>query len=176
MVVASAAEAEYGALFTNAQDAEALRTALSDLGYPQEKTTIICDNSCAVGIANDTVKERRSKAFDSKLHWIRDRVAQGHFAVRWEPGATNMADLLTKAHSAQHHQRVRRFYVDDSNIMVDLSRGCIDQHPPIDPIKVELKYDKSIYQTITGRETNDSSTGSRDGIKSPLTNQLVSSQ
>ena len=33
-----------------------LRLTLADLGYPQtqKSTTIICDNECAVGIANDS--------------------------------------------------------------------------------------------------------------------------
>jgi hypothetical protein len=111
--VASAAEAEYAALFMNSQDAEGLRATLSDLKYPQGATAIVSDNSCAVGIANDNVKQKRSKAFDMRFHWIRDRVRQGHFQVRWEPGLTNLADLLTKAHSAQHHALVRPFYVQD---------------------------------------------------------------
>lgn len=113
VVVGSAAEAEYGALYLNAQDAESLRNTLSDLGYPQGPTPIICDNSCAVGITNNKLKQKRSKAFDMRFHWIRDRVKQGHFIVRWEPGIINLADLLTKAHSAIHHKRIRPFYVSD---------------------------------------------------------------
>ena len=79
--VTSAAEAEYGALFLTGQDTVALRQTLHDLGYPQSPTTIVCDNSCAVGIANDNVKQRRSKAFDLRFHWIRDRIKQGQISV-----------------------------------------------------------------------------------------------
>jgi hypothetical protein len=43
-VVASAFEAEYAAMFMNAQTAESIRSTLADLGYPQNATPIIADN------------------------------------------------------------------------------------------------------------------------------------
>jgi len=113
VTVSSAAEAEYGALFLLGQEAEALRQTLLDLGYPQPPTKIISDNSCAVGVTNNKVKQKRSKAFDMRFHWIRDRVKQRHFQVEWEPGSTNLADFFTKAHSAKHHTAVRTLYVQD---------------------------------------------------------------
>ena len=61
-VMASATEAEVGALFHNAQDACMLRNALEFLGHPQPATPIQTNNSCAKGILNDTVKQRCSKA------------------------------------------------------------------------------------------------------------------
>jgi hypothetical protein len=65
-VVASASEAEYAALFIVGQEAVAATHTLEDLGYPQEATLIICDNECAVGIANRTVKQvhRHEDALD----------------------------------------------------------------------------------------------------------------
>jgi hypothetical protein len=59
-VVASAAEAELGALFHNCQDGIIFRQTLTDLGHPQPKTPVHCDNATAVGIANNTVKRQRS--------------------------------------------------------------------------------------------------------------------
>ena len=53
------------------------------MGYPQPATTIITDNECAQGIANDTVKQRRSKAIDMRFYWIRDRVGKGQFTILW---------------------------------------------------------------------------------------------
>ena len=44
-VCASAAEAEYAALFLNAQQGEKLRQTLHDLGYPQKPTVITNDNA-----------------------------------------------------------------------------------------------------------------------------------
>lgn len=110
-VVSSAAEAEYAALFLVGQTAEGLRNTLADLGYPQKATPLVCDNSCAVGITNNTVKQKRSKAIDMRYHWIRDRVRQGHFSVEWQPGSTNLADFFTKLHTVEHHLAMRRNFV-----------------------------------------------------------------
>jgi hypothetical protein len=75
-VVASAGEAQYAALFAAGQHAASIRTTLSDMGYPQGPTIIMCDNTSAIGIATDSIKQKRSKAIDMRFHWIRDRVRQ----------------------------------------------------------------------------------------------------
>jgi len=109
VVVASAAEAEYAGLFSAGQQAASLRQTLADLGHPQEPTLLLCDNECAVGIANDTVKAKRSKSIDMRYHWVRDRVRQGHFKVQWRRGAHNLADFFTKALPVHEHQRLLPF-------------------------------------------------------------------
>ena len=57
MVLSSAAEAEFGALFHNTKEATPLRTTLEELGHPQPPTPVLVDNSTAVGLANDTVTQ-----------------------------------------------------------------------------------------------------------------------
>jgi hypothetical protein len=57
-VVASAAEAELGLLFRNCQDGIMFRTTLHNLGHPQPRTPVHCDNATAVGIASNTVKRQ----------------------------------------------------------------------------------------------------------------------
>jgi hypothetical protein len=57
-VVASAAEAELGALFLNCKQATFFRLTLEEMGHPQPPTWIHCNNSTAVGIANNTVKQQ----------------------------------------------------------------------------------------------------------------------
>jgi hypothetical protein len=59
-VVASAVEAELGALFHNCQDGIIFRKTLADMGHPQQKTPVHCDNATAVGIANNSIKRQRS--------------------------------------------------------------------------------------------------------------------
>ena len=75
----AASETEYASLYLNAQNAYFERSILSALGYPQPPTHMYADNSAAVGIANDAVKLKRSKAIDMRYHWLRDRVRQGIF-------------------------------------------------------------------------------------------------
>ena len=135
-VMASAAEAELAALFTAAKEATVIRTTLDELGYPQPPTPIQVDNSTADGIANETVKQQRSKAIDMRFYWVRDRIAQNQFHVYWAPGKTNLADYFTKHHSAKHHQDVRKFYLHTSDSLTHLHnvtvppptalRGCVD--------------------------------------------------
>jgi hypothetical protein len=120
-IVGSAAEAEYAGLYTNGQHAEGERQILDALGYPQEATLLVTDNSCAAAIANDDVTQRRSKSMDMRFHWIRDRVRQGHFQVTWRPGNVNLADLFTKDHPTSHFLALRPFYVTDSDDTVSTS-------------------------------------------------------
>ena len=110
-VVSSAAEAELGALFLNAQTNCPIRVALDELGHPQPATPLQTDNNTASGILNDTVKQKRSKAIDMRFYWLRDRSDQGQFHIFWKPGASNRADYFSKHHPASHHQAVRGTYL-----------------------------------------------------------------
>jgi hypothetical protein len=103
-VVASAAEAELGALFHNCQDGIIFRQTLTDLGHPQPKTPIHCDNATAVGIANNTVKRQRLRAMEMRFFWIGDKVAQDMYQVAWHPGQENH-------HIGSHHVAVRPWYL-----------------------------------------------------------------
>jgi hypothetical protein len=110
-VMSSVAEAELGGLFLNAKDGTVLATTLKEMGWPQPPTPIQTDNSCASGIANGTLRQRKSKAMDMRFYWIQDRVKQGHFLVYWRPGSTNLADYFTKHHPTAHHRAIRPTYL-----------------------------------------------------------------
>lgn len=132
-VMSSATEAETGGLFYNCKEATVLRQTLIDMGHPQPATPIQTDNACAAGIANDTVKQRRSKAMDMRFYWVKDRVANGDFIIHWRRGTDNLADYFTKHHSPAHHRLMRSRYIVDLHrplaanaITTRLSRGCVD--------------------------------------------------
>jgi hypothetical protein len=55
-VIASAAEAELGTLFLNCKEGMIFCMTLEELGHPQPKIPIHCNNATIVGIANNTVK------------------------------------------------------------------------------------------------------------------------
>ena len=114
-VVSAASEAELGGLFHNGKEACPIRVCLEELGHPQPATPIKTDNTTADGIANDTVKQKRSKAIDMRFYWIRDRVQQGQFHVCWRKAELNRADYFTKHHSARHHQQMRNVYLHQAN-------------------------------------------------------------
>jgi hypothetical protein len=124
-VLSSAAEAELGALFFNAKDGCSLRTTLIDMGYPQPATPIQADNACAVGIANDTVRQKRSKAIDMRFYWVRDRVKEKQFVVYWQKGSDNDADYFTKHHPPSHHRVKRSRYLHEQDGTSITSRATV---------------------------------------------------
>jgi hypothetical protein len=81
------------------------------MGWPQPTTLVQTDNSTACGIANDNIKQQRSRSIDMRFYWVRDRKQQGHFDIIWHPGKTNLADYYSKHHSAAHHQDMRSTYL-----------------------------------------------------------------
>jgi hypothetical protein len=80
------------------------------MGHPQPATPIVTDNSTASGLANDTVKQKRPKAIDMRFYWIRDRVRQTQFQVRWVKGELNLADYYSKHHPPSHNRNIRSAY------------------------------------------------------------------
>ena len=112
VVVASAAEAKYAAIFMNAQAAAFHRNILHALGHPQPPTIIFSDNTTAIGLSNKTVKPKRAKAMDMRFHWIQDRIAQGQFTVQYREGEHNLADFFTKALPVASHHAVMKFLVN----------------------------------------------------------------
>ena len=110
-IMSSAAESETGGLFKNGQSACPIRVALEEMGHPQQPTRIETDNTTADGIANGTVKAKRTKAMDMRFHWVRDRVKQDQFRVIWKPGKDNYGDYFTKHHPPSHHIKMRPTYL-----------------------------------------------------------------
>ena len=77
--MASAAEAELGALYKCARAMVPLRQALIEMGWPQGKSSIQTDNSTADGVVNNTIVPKRHKSMDLRLHWLCCCAAQGQF-------------------------------------------------------------------------------------------------
>ena len=105
--MSSAAEAEIAGIFTNAKEAVPIRPTLEEMGHPQPPTEITTDNMTASGILNKTFKQTRSKAIDMNYNWVRDRIAQKQFKLKWERGIDDLADHFTKHHSPAHHKKMR---------------------------------------------------------------------
>lgn len=113
-VMASAAEAELGALFKNCQEVITIRNALEDMGHRQPPMPVKTDNATAVGITNNTMKQRKLQAMDMRFYWLCNRVNQSQFIIYWRPGSKNLADYFTKHHSTVHHRRMRSTYLTDT--------------------------------------------------------------
>ena len=113
-----------GSLFLNAQDAIPLIITLEELGHKQEAIPLKTDNSTADGILNKTIKQKRSKAFDMRFHWLCDRVEQGQFRVFWAPGKLSLGDYFTKRHPESHHKNMRHIYLWNKENSPSTLQGC----------------------------------------------------
>ena len=107
VVCSGASEAEYAALYSVGQTTYFIRLVAAACGYPQTATTIYTDNEVAIGIANRSVKIKRSKSIEKSFHWIRDHVDAGDFIIKWVPSEQNIADYFTKALPRQRHLQLR---------------------------------------------------------------------
>ena len=81
------------------------------MGHPQPPTPVFCDNSTAVGIANNTVKRQRSRAMEMRYFWVADQVENKHITVDYLPGWQILADYVSKHHYTKHHIAKRPLYV-----------------------------------------------------------------
>jgi hypothetical protein len=108
VVCSGASEAEYAALYSVGQTTYFIRLVAAACGYPQTATTIYTDNEVAMGIANRSVKIKRSKSIEKSFHWIRDRVDSGDLTIKWVSSEDNLADYFTKPLPRQRHLQLRR--------------------------------------------------------------------
>ena len=100
-------------IFHNAQAAIPIRTLLQALNHPQPPTPLKTDNSTANGFIHDNIHQKRSKTWDMRYYWLRDKILQQQFKFFWDKGKNNHADYWTKHHPAKHHRAVRPAYVQD---------------------------------------------------------------
>ena len=124
--MALAVEAEYGALFLNDQSAVPIRTTIIEMHHPQPPTPVQVKNSGAVGIANKSIKQKRSKAIDMRFHWIHNRILQMHFHVFWKPGPTNLGDYHSKHHPNPHQIKVQFTNLHETHRSQTTLQGCVN--------------------------------------------------
>ena len=130
-VVASAAEAETAGLFFNAQTGIIVRTALNELGHTQPKTRLKTDNTTATGFVHNNIKQKKSKSWDMRFHWLREKHIQEIFNIFWEKGLKNLADYFTKHHSTLYHQKMRPYYFQCNQISNNIQKTKSNHVTPI---------------------------------------------
>ncbi len=168
-VIASAMEAELGALFLNYKEGMIFWLTLKELGHPQPKMQIHCNNMTAVGIANNTVKWQSLRSMEMQYFWICDKVAQGAYVIKWHPGQENLADYQSKHQVGAHHQAIWPWYLHKKNLpwysrglqslalckgVLELShKGTYVTYPYLEYLyaRRELRYIKYIRYLITRR-------------------------
>ena len=106
VVCAAASDAEYAALFQIAQLMYFYRIVCEACGYPQGPSPIYVDNDVARGIAERSVKVKRSKSIDKSFHYIRDRVELQDLVILRVDTEDNISDFFTKALPPVRHQHL----------------------------------------------------------------------
>ena len=143
-IMASAAEAELGALFLNYQRVVPIHITLEEMGHSQPLTSVQVENSTESGIATGTIKQCKSKAIYIRFYWIRDRRNQEQFNIYWKPGSTNRGDYFTKHFPPAHHSTVCPSYFHVAKYgKCSTLQGCVNltlyaNHPvhPCTPTKI----------------------------------------
>jgi hypothetical protein len=110
-VVTSAAESETAGIYGNGQETIAVRIALHALGHPQSATPLKTDNSTSYSLVHANIKQRRSKTWDMRWNWLRDKQTHKQLRIWWDKGVNNDADYFTKHHPPSHHILMRPKYV-----------------------------------------------------------------
>jgi hypothetical protein len=96
VVALSSCEAEYLSLSEAAKELVWLRGLLVDMGIPQDKSVIYCDNQGAVALSKNPVDSKRTKHIDVRHHFVRDLWERGELVVEYVPTQSMPADFLTK--------------------------------------------------------------------------------
>ena len=110
-VVCSAAEAECGGLFHNAQVAVSIRRILEAINHPQKATRIKTDNKTANSFVHASMRAKRSKTWDMRYHWLREQTTKKTLAIYWDKGTNNDGDYFTKHHSPMVHRTQRPRFI-----------------------------------------------------------------
>ena len=107
---------------------------LHALGHEQGPIPVKTDNQTASAFVNGTLKSKRSKTWDMRYFWLKDRISRSEFFVYWDKGSNNHADYWTKHWPATYHQQIRPNYILKGNhlqLMMDMIdagklRGCVE--------------------------------------------------
>ena len=65
-----------------------------------------------------TIKQKLAKAMDMRFCWVRDRVEQKNFEIKWKLGHINLGGSFKNHHHPMHHQRMQQTYVLNAIIAV----------------------------------------------------------
>jgi hypothetical protein len=94
----SSTEAEYKSAGAGVQEVLAIRSKLTEFGYPQDApTTLFEDNQGAIALALNQVSNYRTRHIDIRHHFIRQKVADKSVVLEYISTKLMIADALTKA-------------------------------------------------------------------------------
>jgi hypothetical protein len=96
VIAQSAAEAEYYAACSAANEALWLKQLLEDLSYPTKTVVLHEDNQACIALTKNPEDHKRTKHIQVKYHVVRDYVAKKFVSFVYCPTVSQLADLFTK--------------------------------------------------------------------------------
>ena len=121
--------------FNNRKTAIGTKPALIALDHEQPATPLKTDNSTTEGFVNLEMKPKRSKTWDMKWHWFRDKEVLEQLIVYWGKGTKNDANYFIKHHPSIHHLQMCPRNIHTSNLVrtipqtIRLCEGVLNRVP-----------------------------------------------
>ena len=73
-----------------------MRQTLRDYGYKLSKAPLLCDNECAIRMADNPVDHSRTKHIDIRHHFLRDHQQRGNIEIAYINTKDQLVDIFTK--------------------------------------------------------------------------------
>ncbi len=104
---------------------------------PAPNFQVHCENTTAIGVANNSVKRQHLWSMEMRYFWVCDKIAQDAYDVKWHPGQENLADYQSKYHPGVHHHAICLWYLHTKYSPLVLPRatrpstlkGCVGTCP-----------------------------------------------
>lgn len=96
-VATSTCHAEYMALGVAARESVWIQSLLSDIFGGCFITTLRCDNTAAIKVANDLHLTKRSHHVTREFHYVNEQVHDQNLKIEWIDSARQKADIMTKS-------------------------------------------------------------------------------
>lgn len=96
-VATSTCHAEYMALGVAARESVWIQSLLSDIFGGQFITTLRCDNTAAIKVANDLHLTKRSHHVTREFHYVNEQIHDGNLLLEWIDSPNQKADIMTKS-------------------------------------------------------------------------------
>ena len=94
-IVSSESEAETCGTSNNGKTSIGMQPYLITLDHKQPVTPLKTENSTTEGFVNSGMKPKRSKTWDMKLHWLRDKEVLDQLRLYWDR-VTNMMLIISQ--------------------------------------------------------------------------------
>lgn len=107
-VATSTMEAEYMALAKAAKEMTWLSMLFKELNfldYVDRSATMYCDNRAAIQFAGSRVENSNTRHINISYHFVRERLEEGLFQLKYVSTTENIADMFTKGLKGVAHTR-----------------------------------------------------------------------